>query len=202
MPACGGDLPITTDAETDSDAGTETIEPCQNYLSIDNFQDLNLSAESLGGNWAPIPSSASIYPEADGLLVVGREAGSGSLSAELDINVPADIRSYDTLFISVDTGYALVPEPPFEGSVEILMEGEGDSGPVSARTTNPFLGEGEWYLVFNYDMRDPSRTIRRLSKIKISIIPSDPTARPTTDLFLKIRQAWFCQTGWEPELDP
>lgn len=202
LPACGGEFSNTSDAETDSDAGIETTNPCQNYLLIDNFQDRNLTAESLGGNWVPVPSSASINPEADGLLVVGREEGSGSLSAELDINVPADIRSYDTLFVSIDTGYALEPEPPFDGSVEILMEGEGDSGPVSAKTTNPFLGEGELYLVFNYDMRDPNRTIRRLSKIKISIIPSDPTVRPTTNLFLKIRQVWFCQKGWEPELDP
>lgn len=202
LPACGGEFTNTSDAETDSDAGIETTEPCLNYLLIDNFQDGNLTAESLGGSWAPVPSSASIYSETDGLLAVGREGGSGSLSAELNINVPADIRPYDTLFVSIDTGYALVPEPPFEGNVEILMEGEGDSGPVSTRTTNPFMGEGEWYLAFNYDMRDPNRTIRRLSKITISIIPSDPTARPTTNLFLKIRQAWFCQTGWEPELDP
>jgi len=198
--ACGGDLPNTSDAEVDTDSEGETVEWCQNYVLIDNFQDGNLTVESLGGVWSPDPPSARIYSEADGLLVVGRSSDSSSLAVELSINPPVDIQSHDTLFILLNAGYALDPEPVFEGTFEILMEGNGTSGPISARTANPFYYEGEWYLVYNYDMRDPNLTVRQLSKIKLSIVPLDPTAHPGINLFMKVKQVWFCRTGWEPEL--
>lgn len=196
LSACGGEPMEPTDAAVDNP--TDGEEWCRNALTIDDFQDGNLAAESLGGTWSATPTGLSIVAGATGLEVNGAPGPDGNILIELNLASPVNVRENDTLFAEVEVGYLHHPLP-FEGQFEIVMEGEGITGPCRTSKESEMWDFGTPYLVYNMDLIDPNLSIHTLSKIGFKVYSTNPEVPSTADLYVRIKKAWLCRTNWEPE---
>jgi len=194
LSACGGEPMEPTDAAVDNP--TDGEEWCSNALMVDNFEDGNLSAELLGGNWQAFEGSRII--NSDGILRVegNRPNPDGYIGVELRIPLgsPADVRSYDTFFVDVKVGSVSDPSIQIRGKIKVEVEGYCRAGSSTSRFEEDFLS-GETFITEHVVFSDPNPDLNTEYLIRAGIYFQPPD---DGEYFIEINNVKLCLTGWPP----
>lgn len=124
-----------------SGCGQESSTPADDTCKkIDDFEDGNLAAEAVRGTWAALPGT-TIVAQSPTLRVEGRGPGQIGVVLDAAASYPDNyVGDWDTLFVDLKVGRTSNPDAPFEGSVQLYMDGSGSMGVSQAETNMPVAG--------------------------------------------------------------